>query len=200
MINKRILLCVLIIAVGSLASADYVENIIIGSWSSAGGTSTDPDGNSFAFANGFGWIVEQVEYDGGFAASDSGNIFGSTTLMPNIYVPFKAFNMENMNGPEERDFYIRVYNSTNKTEATYYVNLGVIDADTGLVDAYYTAPVYPAGTVVEPIILSYEQFSGTTTDLQAHGQWIGAVPEAASISLIGLAAGGVLFVRRVFLI
>jgi hypothetical protein len=161
----------LVLALNCSVWAGVATNVVAGSWSSITTPSQTPDGTALGAAVGNGWLVEQVAYDSGFAAFDAGTVYQSTTIGPNESVPFKTFNLTGMNGASERTFYVRVCNASTASEATHYVNLGVVTTS-GQISPSYTAPVYSTEDYSTPVILTYEGFSGTTTDEQAHGQWI----------------------------
>lgn len=139
--------------------------IITSSYSSLTTPSSDPSGTALGFAVGMGWVVEQVEYDGGYAAYNSGNVLYTAALGPNAFVPFKTVTFTSPTAPPS--FYLRIYNSADKLTATHYVNLGI---DGG--SDYYT----PSSVTSDSDTVQFEGFSRTTTDTSAHGTWIATPP------------------------
>lgn len=150
--------------------------------------SYDPDGTSLGSSVGFGWVVQLMEYYGGYASFDGGSVLASTTLGPNSSIPFKTFNISTDVGDSAINVYVRIFNDTTVDAADYYVNLGI----NGGADFYTTA----AGSASVPDSFSCEGFSGTTTDTSARETWIEVVPEPATAGLLGISAFGLWLFRR----
>jgi len=137
--------------------------------------SSDASGTSLGFAVGMGWVVELVEYSGGYAAAGAGNVLASTTMGPSDLAPFKSADFSVLNvGDSAISVYGRIFDGAN-----HYVNLGV----NGGAGFYTTA----AGDSSVQEVTQAEGFSGTTIDPSARGTWI-AIPEPGTMILFGLGA------------
>jgi len=173
---KKILLTIACLLT-SLAMVQAVS--LTWNYSSVITPSSDINGTSFATspALGFGWVVQLVEYSGGYAASGAGNVLATDSLGPNPGVPFKTVNII---GVDVGDSAISVYGRIIDG-AGNYVNLGV----NGGAGFYTTAA---AGVSVQEITTA-EGFSGSTGpgDTQARATWI-AIPEPGTMILFGLGA------------
>jgi hypothetical protein len=149
--------------------------------------SQDTSGAAIGYAVGSQWVVQLVEYDGGYAASGAGNVLASTTMGPSPLAAFKSASFSENVGDSSISVYGRIYNATTIGAATHYVNLGV----NGGAGFYTTAA--GGSTVIES--MTSEGFSGISTprDIQDRGTWV-AIPEPGTIILFGL--GGLIIAAR----
>jgi hypothetical protein len=178
---KKILLTIACL----LTSLAMVQAVSL-SWSfdSTVTPSSDASGTSLGFAVGMGWVVQLIEYDGGYAAAGAGNVITSTTVGPNASVPFKTAQLISYNvGDSAISVYARILDG-----AGHYVNLGV----NGGAGFYTTAD---GGSSVEESYVA-EGFSGTGGTASSRGTWI-AIPEPGTMILFGL-GGLVIAARRKF--
>ena len=146
-------------------------------WGSGGPdpASTAPGGVNIA-GNGAGWVIQLVEYSGGYAATAAaGNVLASGTLTGPPVLKAYAGAYEIGNGT---DVYLRLFNSASTTIG-YYINLGVEGgsdyhsvASVGAVPEYFTGDLGVSGA------------EGTAGD---RGTWI-AIPEPGTMILFGLGA------------
>jgi hypothetical protein len=167
---KKILLTIACLLT-SLAMVQAVT--LTWNYNSSGTPSTDFSGTSLGFAVGYGWVVQLIEYDGGYESTGSaGSIVASTTMGPNPGVPFKTYNGLSDVGDSAISVYARILDGAGN-----WVNLGV----NGGAGSYTTAA--GASTVSETF--TAEGFSGTTSDTSARGTWI-AIPEPGTMILFGL--------------
>jgi len=140
--------------------------------------SSDWDGTSLGYAVGMGWVVELVEYDGGYSnvrMGQMGNVLASGVTGPSPLAPNKSVNIIQNVGDSAISVYARIFDG-----AGHYVNLGV----NGGAGFHTTA----AGDPSVQEIITAEGFNGQTpTDPTANGTWI-AIPEPGTIILFGLGA------------
>jgi hypothetical protein len=179
---KRILILVTILA--TITSVQAVSF----TWAFETGTADGytPDGEDIVNnPTVVGWISELVEYDGGYAGPSGGNILGSSFLLFN-----ESWNVEVTYGTvdlsEGTKVYMRIYNAltTDKSAATYYVNMGPNSGGEYSTVPSATSTVY------------FEGFSGNDGTASSHGTWI-AIPEPCTFILFGL-GGLVIAARRKF--
>lgn len=144
--------------------------------------STDINGTSFATDTtlGLGWVVQLVEYSGGYAASGAGNILAAGALGPNAFVPFKSATDFTNVGDASISVYLRIIDGVGN-----WCNLGVNGGGSYLTTAAGD-PSVQEGYVAQAV-------SGSTTDTSAQGTWI-AIPEPGTIILFGL--GGLIIAAR----
>jgi hypothetical protein len=168
----------------SLAMVQAIQ--LTWSYSSADDPSQDPSGTALGYPTGYGWVIQLVEYDGGYAdgKTGAGTVLASGVLsgapLAGRTVSFgQAVDLAN-----GANVYARIYNGASFGAATHYVNMGVSGGA-----VYHTM----AATGVVPEDAAFEGFSGTTLDPQANGSWI-AIPEPGTIILFGL--GGLIIAAR----
>jgi hypothetical protein len=168
---KKILLTIVCL-VASIAMVQAVT--LTWTFNSLTTPSSDPSGTAFGSV-GADWVIQLVEYSGGYAGMTAGTVLGSGTLAGPP--TFKISNLSTDVGDSAVSVYVRLYNATSVGAADSYVNLGV-NGGSGF---YATAA--GSSTVVESF--TAEGVSGTTSDTSARGTWI-AIPEPGTMILFGL--------------
>ncbi len=145
----------------------------------SGAPSFGPGAQGSVASIGANWIIQLVEYDGGYASGigGAGNVLDSGVL--NGPPTLKQYTGDK-DVANSGTVYIRLYNATSVGAATHYVNLGV-NGGAG----FHTM----AASGADP-----EFFTGdlgidnsTTTDTSARGTWV-VIPEPGTIILFGLGA------------
>ena len=140
--------------------------------------SSDFGGTSLGYAVGNGWVVELVEYSGGYSdvtLGNMGNVLATTVTGPSPLASTKKASLSQNVGDSPISVYGRIFDG-----AGHYVNLGVNGGG-----GFYTTAA-GVSTVIEKI--TAEGFNGQTpTDPTANGTWI-AIPEPGTIILFGLGA------------